>query len=86
MPPAKPWMSEFWTVVLAIPILLAFVPWGGAEVVLRGMQALGAAPDLYKWSVGAAITLAFGIRGVHTAIVAKGSTTTPPISHPADAG
>lgn len=66
-------MSEFWTVILALPILLAFVPWGGAEVVLRGFQALGQAPDFFKWAVGAAITIAFGIRGTHVVLTATGN-------------
>jgi hypothetical protein len=65
-------MSEFWTVVLAVPVVLAFFPWGGAEVVHRGMQALASSPDFMKWAVGAAITLAFGIRGVHTGLTAAG--------------
>ena len=56
------WKDEFWTVVLAAPIVLAFIP-GTAVYVEYGFNVLrDSTPDWYKAAVGVAISAAFGVR------------------------
>jgi uncharacterized membrane protein len=55
------WKDEFWTVVLALPLILMFVP-AMAPIMVAGFEALDAAPDYYKAAVGVAIAAAFGVR------------------------
>lgn len=55
------WKDEFWTVVLAMPLILMFVP-AMAPIMVAGFEALDAAPDYYKAAVGVAIAAAFGVR------------------------
>lgn len=55
------WKDEFWTIVLAIPAILAFFPFT-VEYVLAGFEALELMPEWYKAAVGVAIAAAFGFR------------------------
>ncbi len=55
------WKDEYWTVILSLPLLAAFVP-GLDGYIARGFDVIGAAPDWYKWAVGAAISFAFARR------------------------
>jgi len=55
------WKDEFWTILLAIPLLAAFVP-GLGPYIQHGFEVIGDAPDWYKWAVGAAISFAFARR------------------------
>jgi len=55
------WKDEFWTIVLAIPAILAFFP-NMSDIVLDGFKALEAMPDWYKAAVGLAVAAAFGYR------------------------
>ena len=53
------WKDEFWTIVLAIPLILCFVP-SMASFVLEGFEVLDNCPEWYVYSVGVAIAAAFG--------------------------
>lgn len=59
--PNKPgWKDEFWTLLLAFPILLAFTP-GAQDFVSRGFQVLSTdAPGWYLAAVGSAVAMVFG--------------------------
>lgn len=55
------WKDEFWTVILAIPAVLAFIP--GIQLYIEaGFQALAAMPEWYMWALLASISASFGIR------------------------
>ena len=55
------WKDEFWTIILAIPAVLAFFPFT-VDYVLEGFIALDQMPEWYKAAVGVAIAAAFGFR------------------------
>lgn len=56
------WKDEFWTILIAIPLVLVFIP-GYAEYVERGFITLDTVvPDWYIAVVGAAVAAAFGFR------------------------
>jgi hypothetical protein len=55
------WKDEFWTIVLALPLILMFIP-GMDSVMTNGFAALDSAPDYYKAAVGVAIAASFGMR------------------------
>lgn len=58
------WLDDFWSVVLAVPLLAAFMP-GLQDVVSRGFQIIGTdAPGWYLGSVGLAVAWAFGRRAL----------------------
>lgn len=58
---AESWKDEFWTIVLAIPAILAFFP-GMDGVVLDGFVVLDQMPDWYRYALLVAIAAAFGFR------------------------
>lgn len=54
------WLDEFWSTVLALPMLGAFVP-GLQDVVSRGFQIISAdVPGWYLTALAGAVSLAFG--------------------------
>lgn len=53
------WKDEFWTIVLSIPLVLAFVP-GAIPYLEDGFNVLALMPQWYGIAVGAAISAAFG--------------------------
>lgn len=55
------WKDEFWTIVLAIPMIGCFIP-KLAPHILNGFEVLQQTPDWYKAAVGLAIGAAFGYR------------------------
>ena len=55
------WKDEFWTIILAIPAVMAFIPSLDIYVV-KGFQALSGTPDWYKAALGIAIAASFGYR------------------------
>jgi hypothetical protein len=55
------WKDEFWTLVLGIPVICAFVPFL-VPYVKEGFIVLETMPDYYKQFVGGAIAASFGIR------------------------
>ncbi|WP_420011322.1 hypothetical protein [Tateyamaria sp.] len=58
---ASSWKDEWWTILLAIPLILAFVP-GLPPYIEAGFAALDETPDWYRWALLAAISFAFGRR------------------------
>ncbi|MCD9147873.1 hypothetical protein [Pseudophaeobacter flagellatus] len=51
------WLDEYWTAVLTVPLVLAFL--GAGDAVADGFAALQGVPDWYKWSVLASVSFAF---------------------------
>lgn len=58
---AESWKDEFWTVVLAIPATLAFIPFM-SPYIEAGFYALATMPEWYMWALLASISASFGIR------------------------
>lgn len=56
------WKDEYLTIVISIPLILAFIP-GMEGVVQNGFQQLQQAPDWYFYTVGLCVSASFGIRG-----------------------
>ena len=57
------WKDEFWTVVIATPLILCFVPIVSVQnAVLTGFNNLNTLPGWYIAAVGLAIGAAFGYR------------------------
>lgn len=65
------WLDEFWSVVLAVPMLASFFPYA-QEFVSRGFVILGEAPAWYLGAVAVSIAWGFGRK----AIVNAASTIT----------
>lgn len=53
------WMDEFWSFILAFPMLASFFPYA-QDFVSRGFVILGQAPGWYLGAVGLSIAWAFG--------------------------
>ena len=56
------WLDEYWTAILTVPLVLAFLGFG--KVVDEGFQALAGVPEWYVWAVLASVGWAFARRGV----------------------
>jgi len=57
------WKDEFWTIIFAIPMVLAFIP--GMELwVAKGFAALSNTPEWYRWSIAALVGSSVGIRNI----------------------
>lgn len=55
------WKDEFWTLILAIPLVLCFFP-DYVPMVKNGFAALADMPDFYQYWLGVAILASFGVR------------------------
>jgi len=55
------WKDEFWTVILAIPLVLCFFP-QTVPYIEQGFIVLETMPDYYKAWLGLAIAAAFAVR------------------------
>ena len=53
------WKDEWFTIILSIPAILAFIP-SMAGYVLEGFSVLNEVPDWYKVAFGTAVAAAFG--------------------------
>lgn len=61
------WRPGFWTIVLAAPVILCFVP-HGAQYVQAGFEALKVStPGWFQYFLGMAISSAFGYQVVDKA-------------------
>lgn len=58
---ATSWKDEFWTIVLSVPLVMAFVPFM-VKYVVAGFAALEQTPAWYRYFVGVAISAAFGFQ------------------------
>jgi hypothetical protein len=56
------WKDEYLTLLLSMPMILAFCGSWGKEVVDGGFSAIASAPEWYKVSFLSAIAASFGIR------------------------
>ena len=57
------WKDEFWTIVIAIPLIMCFVP-SMVIYVERGFEALEKTPDWYQALVSVAVAAAFGVKKI----------------------
>lgn len=55
------WKDEFWTVVLAIPLVLCFIP-ATVPYIRDGFAVLETMPEYYRYWLGLAIGAAFAVR------------------------
>lgn len=61
---AMSWKDEWFTILLSVPLILAFMgPWG-AGVVGAGFAVLATMPDWYMGAVLTAIAASFGVRAL----------------------
>ena len=58
------WKDEFFSIILAIPLVMSFIP-GLEGVVAHGFEQLAKAPDWYHWILLTAISASFGARYGH---------------------
>jgi hypothetical protein len=66
------WKDEFWTIVISIPAIMAFIP-GLAEYVLEGFIVLEQMPQWYQAALGLAIAAAFGVQKFTNYMQGKGN-------------
>lgn len=58
------WLDDFWSLVLALPLILAFIP-ATQDFVSRGFLIIGQeAPAWYLGAVGGAVAWIFGRRAM----------------------
>lgn len=57
------WLDEFWSVVLAVPMLASFFPYA-QDFVSRGFLILGNAPAWYLGAVAVSIAWGFGRKAI----------------------
>jgi hypothetical protein len=55
----KGWLDELWAVLLALPLLICFIP-GAQGFAKDGFSVLASAPVWYQAGVGAALAFIFG--------------------------
>ena len=55
------WKDEFWTIILAIPLVLCFIP-STVPYIKEGFVVLETMPDYYRLWLGMAIGAAFAVR------------------------
>ncbi len=53
--------DEFWTVILAVPLVLCFIP-EMVPHIKAGFDAISDMPDFYQYWLGVAILSSFGVR------------------------
>lgn len=57
------WKDEWFTVLLSVPLILAFFP-DAVPVIEEGFLVLQGMPDFYKAFLGAAVAASFGIKAL----------------------
>lgn len=55
------WKDEFWTIILAFPLVTAMIPWT-SEATILGFQTFNTLPDWYQLALGIAISASFGFK------------------------
>ena len=55
------WKDEFWTIVISMPLILAWCPWT-SEWVTEGFNTFAATPDWYQIAFGICVSSAFGFK------------------------
>jgi hypothetical protein len=61
---ASSWRDEFFSLLFAIPMVLAFCGDWGREIVFNGFEALQQMPTWYQVSLGALVASSVGMRGI----------------------
>jgi len=61
---ASSWRDEFFSLLFAIPMVLAFCGDWGREIVFNGFEALQQMPTWYQMSLGALVASSVGMRGI----------------------
>ena len=61
---ASSWRDEFFSLLFAIPMVLAFCGEWGREMVFNGCEALQQMPTWYQVSLGSLVACSVGLRGV----------------------
>lgn len=56
------WKDEWLTLLVSIPLILAFVSDDARDAVRAGFEALSAMPDWYRWAVGVVFAASFGVK------------------------
>lgn len=54
------WRPGYWTIMLSVPVMMAFVP-SFAPYVLEGFRVLDQTPDYFQYFLGIAVSSAFGL-------------------------
>ncbi len=54
---ASGWADEYWTAILSVPLILAFLGYG--DVIESGFASLENVPPWYTWAVLASVSFAF---------------------------
>ena len=55
------WKDEFWTLILAIPLVMCFIP-STVPIIQDGFKVLETMPAFYQYWLGVAILASFGVR------------------------
>ena len=55
------WKDEWLTVLISIPLILAFIP-GMGDLVMNGFEQLSEMPEWYQYSLGVIVAASFGVR------------------------
>jgi hypothetical protein len=58
------WKDEWFTIMLSIPLMLAFMGEWGRDRVAEGFQAVSGVPEWYKVAFLTAIAASFGVRAL----------------------
>ncbi len=57
------WKDDFWTIVIAIPLIMCFIPFM-VQYVVKGFEALEKTPVWYQTLVSVAVASAFGVKKI----------------------
>lgn len=64
------WKDEWLTILISVPMVLAFVP-GMEEEVLNGFSVLAECPEWYQYLIGVVFAASFGIKKVTDIFASK---------------
>lgn len=64
------WKDEFWTIIIAAPFIMAFIP-GLAPYARAGFEVVGGYPETYQWMLAVAVGAAFGVSKLQQIIPGK---------------
>ena len=56
------WKDEWLTILVSIPLILAFAGEWGRTIVAEGFAALEVMPDWYQYTLGVIVAASFGVR------------------------
>ncbi len=56
------WKDEWLTLLVSIPLIMAFLSDAARDAVRAGFDALAMMPDWYRWAVGIVFAASFGVK------------------------